>query len=291
MIRIKFWGTRGSIASPGAATQFYGGNTPCVEVIGYNSPIPGAAARPDQPRLILDAGSGLAPLQPWLMSGACGRGKGELNFLISDYHWDHIIGLPFFAPMFISGNRVNFHGESVDRLQASIERLFISNYSPHNGVKNVAARLTYHPLPLDAPALAVAGFQVVASENKHTGKSVSYRLTYGSHTVMYSTDHQAGDAAVDARLVALARGIDLWILSAQYTPAERLSHPNWGHSSHIEAVAMAVEAGVKTVVLFHHDPDHDDAQLDAMHRQAIAAAGDAVQVLMARDGLVIDIGR
>ncbi|GAB4446108.1 MAG: MBL fold metallo-hydrolase [Anaerolineae bacterium] len=291
MIHIKFWGTRGSITTPGPDTQLYGGNTPCVEVVGFNDPTPGAAIRSTQTRLFLDAGSGLAPLQSWLMAGNCGRGKGELNFLISDYHWDHIIGLPFFAPMFVPGNRVKFHGESVARLQASIERLFVSNYSPHNGVKNVAARLSYHPLALDAPPATVAGFQVVATENAHTGKSVSYRLTYGQHTVMYSTDHQAGDPAVDARLVALARGVDLWILSAQYTPAERLTHSNWGHSSHLEAVALALEAGVKTVVLFHHDPDHNDHQLDEMHREAIAAAGNGLRVLMARDGMVVELGR
>lgn len=292
MIRLRFWGTRGSITTPGPDTQYYGGNTPCVEVIGFNSTEPGAASRQGNAHLMLDAGSGLAPLQQALMAGPCGQGESELHFLISDYHWDHIIGLPFFAPMFVAGNHVIFHGESVVRLEASIERLFVSNYSPHNGVKNVAAQLSYHQLPLDASPTEISGFQVVASENVHTGKSVSYRLTYGAHTVMYSTDHQAGTAAVDARLVALARGIDVWILSAAYTLQERVTHPNWGHSSHLEAVALAVEAGVKTVVLFHHDPDHTDAQLDAMHREAVAAAaGSNLRVLMARDGLVIDVGR
>ena len=96
MIRVQFWGTRGSITTPGQATWHYGGHTPCVELIGFQSNEPGAVIHPENPHIILDGGSGLANLQTSLMTGACGQGQGELHFLISHYHWDHVIGLPFF---------------------------------------------------------------------------------------------------------------------------------------------------------------------------------------------------
>ena len=289
MIRVRFWGTRGSITTPGPTTRRYGGNTPCVELIGYDSLNPGAASGPNGTHLILDAGSGLAPLQESLMGGACGCGKGQLHFFISDYHWDHIIGLPFFAPMFIKGNRVIFHGESVDRLQASIERLFFSDYSPHDGVKNVAATLEYCQIEPDGST--VGEFQISTAKNAHAGIATSFRIDYREQTVVYSTDHQAGDPLADTRLVSLAHGVDLWIMDAHFTPEERLTHPDWGHSSHLESVALAVKAAVKTAVLFHHNPDHSDEKLDAMLVEAKAAAsGTTTQVLMARDGLVIDVG-
>ena len=93
MIRLQFWGTRGSIVSPGPRTQRYGGNTACVEVVGYDTGEPGAAGRLDNPRLILDGGMGLAGLQAELMAGPWGQGRGDLTFLLSHYHWDHLIGL------------------------------------------------------------------------------------------------------------------------------------------------------------------------------------------------------
>ncbi len=139
MIRARLWSTRGSITSPGEANWHYGGNTACVQLSGYQSSEPGAVTHPDNPQLILDGGSGLASLQTRLMKGPCAQGQGELHILLSHYHWDHIIGLPFFVPLLIKGNRIHFYGVSVDDLQTSIERLFTSVYSPVKGVHNVAA--------------------------------------------------------------------------------------------------------------------------------------------------------
>lgn len=290
MIRVLFWGTRGTITSPGRATWHYGGHTPCVELIGFQSNEPGAAMHPGNPHLILDGGSGLTTLQAPLMKGACGRGQGELHFLISHYHWDHVIGLSFFAPMFVPGNRINFYGDSIENLRTTIERLFTSNYSPLKGAQNLAADLAYHQVVPDEE-MDMAGFRVQAAENQHPGKSLTYRVQFGPHVVVYSTDHGAGDRAVDAKLVELARGAHLWILDAMYTSEQRRHREGWGHNSHLEAVRLALEAGVKTVVLFHHAPDHDDRMLDQMGLEAAKVAGGTrTKVLMGRDGMVMDVG-
>ena len=286
MIRLRFWGTRGSTVSPGPATRRYGGNTACVEITGFEKAIPGASRCPDTPRIILDGGTGLLSLQESLMAGPCGQGEGELHILLSHYHWDHIQGIPFFSPLFVPGNRVIFYGISVRDLRRSIERLFTSVYSPHKGAQNVAAYLEYRPLAVTD--MNVAGFHLQVASNAHPGDAYTFRLRYGSHTVVYSTDHQSGDR--DPSLVALAKGANLWILDAQYTPQERLAHQGWGHSSHLEATRMALMAGVEIAVLFHHNPDHDDRTLDRMHEEAAQmAAQSKTQVVMARDGMAIEL--
>jgi ribonuclease BN (tRNA processing enzyme) len=109
--------------------------------------------------------------------------------------------------------------------------------------------------------------------------------------VVYTTDHGVGDEAVDAKLVELARGADLWILDAQFTPEQRLDFQGWWHTSHLGAIKLALEAEVQTAILFHHDPANDDAILDRMGREAAEVAADSgLQVLMARDGMVVDVG-
>jgi phosphoribosyl 1,2-cyclic phosphodiesterase len=289
MIRVRLWGTRGAIASPGYANRRYGGNTPCVQVIGYRDSQPGAALPNGNSHLILDGGTGLASLQTTLMQGAWGQGRGELHVLLTHYHWDHLIGLPFFAPLFVKGNRVVFYGSSVEDLQSSIEQLFTSVYSPLNGTQNVAADLEYRQVK--AQGMDVAGFQVRAVEVRHTAPALAFRVDYGTDGVVYSTDHAAGDPEVDARLVELARGAQLWILDAQFTPEEHRSTGGYGHTSHIEAVRLGLAAGVETLVLFHHDPAHDDEMLDRMGLEAAQLAdGSRTQVLMARDGMLVEVG-
>lgn len=289
MIRVRLWGTRGAIASPDRANQRYGGNTPCVQVIGYRDSQPGAALPDGNPHLILDAGTGLASLQTTLMRGAWGQGEGELHVLLTHYHWDHLIGLPFFAPMFVKGNRVVFYGSSVADLQSSIEQLFTSVYSPLNGTQNVAASLEYRETK--PQGMDVAGFQVRAVEVRHTAPALAFRVDYEAHGVVYSTDHAAGDPEVDSRLVELARGAQLWILDAQFTPEEHQATGGYGHTSHVEAVKLGLEADVQTLVLFHHDPAHNDDMLDQMGLEAAEiAAGSHTRVLMARDGMLVEVG-
>jgi ribonuclease BN (tRNA processing enzyme) len=133
---------------------------------------------------------------------------------------------------------------------------------------------------------------VQATEHLHPGKVLTYRLQYGQATVVYSTDHGIGNSRIDAKLVTLAQDTDLWILDGMYTPEECQDCIDRGHSSHLDAVQLALQARAKTVVLFHHSPDHDDKMLDRMGREAAdLAAGTPTRVLMARDGLVLDVGK
>jgi len=289
MLRVQLWGTRGSITSPGPATQRYGGNTSCIQVVGFDRQEPGAALPGGNAHLILDGGTGLAALQTTLMRGPWGRGQGELHLLLSHYHWDHLIGLPFFRPMFVKGNRIAFYGASIEDLRSSIEQLFTSVYSPLNGTQNIAADLEYRELELGGTP--VGGFHVRAVHARHTSPTLAVRVQYGPHAVVYAPDHGAGDAAIDARLVALARGANLWILDAHLTPERSAEGDAWWHTSHTSAVKLALEAGVDALALFHHDPAHDDDMLDRMGQEAAElAAGTRLQVLMARDGMVMDVG-
>jgi phosphoribosyl 1,2-cyclic phosphodiesterase len=252
VIRLRFWGTRGSTVAPGAYTERYGGNTPCVEVIGYDGCEPGAAARLDNHRLILDAGIGLVPLQDELVSGPWGVGQGDLAFLLSHLHWDHIQGLPFFVPAFVRGNRLTFYAQNAEAVQESIERLFASVYSPIE--ESLLAQLICRSV---IPAgMDIEGFRVQSAPNQHPGGALSFRVSHDKEAVVYTTDHECGDSDVDTALVRLAQGADLWILDAAYTEQERAHHRDYGHSSYAEAVEMAARAGVRTAVLFHHDYEH-----------------------------------
>jgi phosphoribosyl 1,2-cyclic phosphodiesterase len=288
VIRVHLWGTRGSLTVPGRGTLYYGGNTPCVQVIGFEGDEPGAAAGLDNPQLVLDGGTGLVCLEKTLLSGPLGQGEGELHILLSHFHWDHIIGIPFFTPIFLSGNRIVFYGASTEDLQSSIGRLFTSVYSPLKGVQNVAARLAYREI--EPSGMEIAGFRVRTAENWHLGGCLTFRIDYGPHSVVYTTDHEAGDARVDAGLVGLAQGADLWILDAQYSSAERWYREGWGHSSHLEVTRLALAARVGTALLFHHNPDYDDTILDRMAEEAAELAEESrTEVLMARDGMVVEL--
>ena len=138
--------------------------------------------------------------------------------------------------------------------------------------------------------MTVAGFNVQAALNNHPTPTLSFRLEYGDNAILYSSDHEAGDAERDTGLLSLAEDANLWILDAQFTPEQRARKKGYGHSSYEESVELALESGVDTAVLFHHDPAHTDDMLDSMGENAAElAAGTSTEVLMARDGLVIDV--
>ena len=289
MIRVQIFGSRGSIATPSLATAKYGGNTACVSLVGCRDTGPGRASEPDAPRLVLDAGTGMAILQEELLAGPLGKGRGKLAVLFSHFHWDHLIGLPFFTPLFLKGNEITLYGPSKESVRESVERLFTSIYSPIQGTQNLAADIRYVALPTEEQELA--GFLVSTARNSHPGDTVSIRVRYEDSVVVYSTDHEIGlDRDRDRALVDLAREADFWILDAQYTPEEYQQHRGWGHSNFLHAVALAREAGVRRLVLFHHDPSHDDKQLDGLGLEALSAASGAqMEVLVARDGMIVEV--
>lgn len=285
---VKFWGTRGSIPTPGRETTRYGGNTPCVALRQHGT-------RGEQ-IVILDAGTGVRPLGLDLMGN--GSGPLSIDILVSHTHWDHIQGLPFFAPFFGRGNAIRIWGPKQDA--TDLEAILRDQMNP-----------VVFPVPLDelAAELSVAhigggefeinGFGVQAMRMRHPGHTLGYRLTPldGGGTVGYATDNElgpGGDYDVGAswrrEFVAFLRGVDVLVHDGMYWPEEAKRFPGWGHSSNLEAVELAVEAEVERLVLFHHRPEHDDATVDAMLAQARAAAeavGSGLQVLAAHEGMEI----
>ena len=289
--RIAFWGTRGSIPVPGPDTVRYGGNTPCIAVEE-----PGAG---EGRFVVLDAGTGIRLLGRELVRR---HGAGPLNvdLLLSHTHWDHIQGLPFFAPFFGRGNCVRIWGAR----QGDVDLEVILRQQMHPVV---------FPVPLDelAAELAVAhvgteafeidGFGVRTLRLRHPGTTLAYRLTpaAGGASMAYVTDNELGRGGDYGEprtwrsdFVRFLEGVDVLIHDAMYTPEELEHHHGWGHSSYEEAVRLAAEARVRRLVLFHHRPERDDAGMDVLVDQARAAAaktGVRLEVLAATEGLQLTL--
>ena len=277
--RLTFWGVRGSIPTPGPATARYGGNTPCVAIAS------------DEGRLIvLDAGTGIRPLGDALMRRR--TGPLEVDLLLSHTHWDHIQGLPFFKPLSDRHTVVRIHGARQDAtpLGAILERQMEPAVFPVP-LTALAARIEVHEI--GEGTFGLPGFRVTAIRLRHPGTTLGYRLDAGPGAgVAYLTDNELGVTAHyplprdwRARLVAQLRGVDTLIHDAMYPDDFVETRAGWGHSSPAQCVALAQEAGVRRVVLFHHEPERDDAALDALLAQARSAAGSgSLLVDLAREG-------
>jgi phosphoribosyl 1,2-cyclic phosphodiesterase len=286
VFRVKFWGTRGSIATPGPETIRYGGNTACVEV------------RCGEDILIFDCGTGIRELGISLAKEYAERNL-EVHLFVSHTHWDHIQGFPFFQPAYRAGNRVNIYSlHSPDR---SLEKLFTGqmdgNYFPVT-LDDLMARLHFEELGGD---VQIGDVKISHMHLNHPGLALSFKMESKGRSLVYMTDHEPyhkllGDSPhtkkLDAEIDTFARSADLLIREAQYTDEEYLAKRGWGHSSTSDAVTSAVNSEVKRLVLFHHDPMHDDRQVDAMVefcRDKIKANGKEIRVMGAADKLTLRI--
>lgn len=269
-ISVRFWGVRGSLATPGRRTARYGGNTSCVEV------------RCGDELLVFDMGTGLRGLGESLS----GRAARHVSFFLSHYHWDHILGLPFFAPAYDPRATLRIHGATREGLAVGeiLSGQMVPPYFPVR-MAEMPARLEFVPLA-DGARVQVGDAQVLARELSHPGGALGYRVERGDASVVYATDFEHGTAA-DEELVELARGADLLIYDATYTVPEYRRHKGWGHSTWAQGVRFARAAGVGRLVLFHHDPAHDDLIVEDIVRQARSRfpATDAAQ-----EGKTYDLG-
>jgi phosphoribosyl 1,2-cyclic phosphodiesterase len=258
-VRVKLWGVRGSIPVPGSAAAGFGGNTSCVQV-----------STDDGAELVLDAGSGIRELGVTL-AGRCRR----MDILLTHLHLDHIRGLMFFAPLFDRDAEVTVWGPPAAG-RGLRERLarYISNPLSPIDIRELPAKVSFR----DAiPARwRIGGVEVKASLVAHRGPTLGYRLEADGASVCYLPDHEPGlgqDLATSS--VAwisghrLARDASLLIHDCQYTDAEYRAHRGWGHSSVSDALSFARRTQPRRVQLFHHDPAHDDAQLEAIGRDAV----------------------
>jgi diguanylate cyclase (GGDEF)-like protein len=285
-VYVRFWGTRGSIASPGSRTSRYGGNTSCVEVRGADGTL-----------IVLDCGTGVRELGLRLMSSE--PRPVRINLFIGHTHWDHIQGFPFFAPAFVPGAEVNFYAPL--GFQRSLEEAMAgqmeSSYFP---VKLRDLRSRIHFTELDEGFFRVGAVLVETQYLNHTAPTIAYRMTSGDATVAYVTDHEpfwkpTGDGFQhpgDQRHVAFIRGAHLVIHDAQYTDEEYEGKVGWGHSPIDYVTDVAMAAGVRRLALFHHDPIHDDQALERMEttaRERVAGRGGSVEVFAAAEGLELEV--
>jgi phosphoribosyl 1,2-cyclic phosphodiesterase/ActR/RegA family two-component response regulator len=291
---VRFWGVRGSIATPGAATLRYGGNTACVEV------------RADGQLIILDAGTGIRPLGLSLAQEFKGIPL-SLTVLISHTHWDHIQGFPFFAAAYNPANRLRILGYEGARegLLGALSSQMESPYFPI-GWQQLPGNISLQELRL--PEFYIGPIKVETMNLNHPGICIGYRLNTSAGAIAYLPDnepfqrykyhaeHKAHTGTteilkfarrMDQRLIDFIRGAEVLIIDAQYDATEYETRVGWGHGCVDDVVALALNANVKRLYLFHHDPTHDDAKLDSMAewaRQFVAALGDPLLVEAAREG-------
>ena len=284
---VTFWGTRGSIPTPGAYTARYGGNTSCVAVSGQGDDL-----------VILDAGSGIRPLGRELARRQ--NGPMHLDILLSHTHWDHIQGLPFFQPLNTRGNAVRIYGAAQEGvpLEVILDRQMDPVVFPVP-LKALAADLTV--TEVTTGQFEIDGFRVEAFRLRHPGTTLGYKLApvKGGATIAYVTDNELGpggayDVPADWRsqLVQFLTGVDTLIHDGMYPDEIIESRAGWGHSTPSQAVALARQAGCPRLVLFHHEPEHDDALLDSLlarTRRAADAAGPRLEIDAAREGMTLTL--
>ncbi len=294
-MRVTFWGTRGSIATPGPSTVVHGGNTSCVEV------------RCGSDILIFDAGTGIRPLGLALLKEFAGRPL-ILHLFISHTHWDHIQGLPFFVPAYQRSTTLHVYGSTGQGvpLEKLIRGQMAADYFPV-ALGDLASALHVHEYR--DLAFQIGQAAVSAIYLNHPGMTLGYRVSHRGKTVVYATDHepyrytldllgQRAEAGrhlgrrLDDEFVRFIAGADLYIGEAQYTDEEYAARFGWGHSTVSATVEVALKAQVRSLALFHHDPMHDDETVAAMAeaaRRLIAASGSSLDCFAAKEGQVIDL--
>ena len=282
----RFWGVRGSIPAPGPSTARYGGNTPCVEI------------RAQDEVLIVDAGTGIRALGEALTQEKAGA-PVEAHVFIGHTHWDHIQGLPFFTPLHRPESLVTLYGVhgTVLPFEEVLAGQMAAAYFPLRA-EELAAKPAYVELkgPVEAGPVRVSYHYL-----NHPGITVGFRFEHAGRAVCYLSDHEPyaklnshGEFAnkEDAAVARFVSGADLLICEAQYTEDEYRVKRGWGHSTPNDVLELALTAGVKRLALFHHDPAHDDAMLDAISAscaQTAAARGSQLEVFAAREGQTVEV--
>jgi phosphoribosyl 1,2-cyclic phosphodiesterase len=278
----RVWGCRGSLPAPGEETVRYGGNTTCVEVRGSNDVV-----------LILDAGTGIRRLGYELDPGA------QIHVLLTHLHLDHLEGLRFFAPLWEEGREIHIWGppSPVHSLEERIARSFSPPLFPVD-LADIPAAIHFHDVPDDSWRLGEV--QVLSLPVSHRGSTVGYRLEVARGSLAFIPDHEpvlgVELAELDTDWISghpLAAGVDVLLHDSQFTEDEYAERVGWGHSSVAHAVEFARKADVGRLVLFHHDPDRSDAEVERLTERASElwdGAGGGAAPLAAHEGMTIELG-
>lgn len=283
---VRFWGTRGSVATPGQATNKYGGNTACTEV------------RCGEQLLILDAGTGIRVLGLSLLREFQHKPiKGHI--FVGHTHWDHIQGFPFFAPAFNPNNEFTIY--SLHGAEKPLQKVFRgqmdSDYFPVH-LSEMKGKLNFCELETD---VTLGDVQVSFIFLNHPGLAIGFRISFGGRSLVYLSDHESfGRLAppgpelnpFDAKIELFAHKADLLICDAQYTEEEYEQKKGWGHSTFLDALERADRAQVRQLAIFHHDPSHDDAFMDSIQefcRKTIAERNYKFSCFVSQEGTAIEL--
>ena len=298
-MRIKFWGTRGSIPTPGKLTVRYGGNTPCIELRLDNDEL-----------FILDAGTGIRNLGETLIE----NGESiKAHLFISHPHWDHIQGFPFFKPAFVSGNDLTFIGGETDKvsLQKMIADQMNKIYFPVQ-LNELKADIKFRRVGEGEFKISTATIKTIYVN--HPSFAIGYRISHAGKSLVYISDNEPFDRQVahairnvekvvvdeydrvngdpNQRVFDFVRGADVLIHDATYTPEEYVDRVGWGHSHYLFTLRVAAEGEVKRLILFHHDPSHSDEKVDDILRKCekeIRNRKYTFDCLAASEGLELEI--
>lgn len=272
---LRFWGVRGSLACPGTDFTRYGGNTSCLEI------------RCGPHLLIFDGGTGMRQLGEHLMAQAAKTGVAvDADIFFTHTHLDHMVGVPFFAPLY--------------RRESSL-RLWAGHLGPNRSIRDALSGMMVEPLFPIPPEVFIScptyhdftagesfelygGLTVRTAPLNHPNGATGYRIDWQGKSICYVTDceHRAGGP--DRAIVDLIRDADIFVYDSTYTEDEYQHHKGWGHSTWEEGAKLADLAGVKTFVLFHHDPSHDDTTMDEIAR---AAEAQRPGTLVAQEGMIL----
>ncbi len=297
-MKVKFWGTRGSLPTPGKGTVRYGGNTPCLEVRLNNRDL-----------VIFDAGTGIRGLGDALIAA----GESVKAYIaLSHPHWDHIQGFPFFKPLFISGNEFTIIGYQAKglTLRRVVADLMDKKYFPIQW-NELKAKITF--APVEEESLKVFNATLKTCFVNHPTFALGYRLEAAGHVLVYISDNEPFDREVakslknvekhivdrygasegnpNQRVFDFVRGADLLIHDATYTPEEYVNHVGWGHSHYLFSLEVANRGNVKKLVLFHHDQSHSDDRVDEILRKCkreIQTRGYSFDCVAAAEGQELD---
>ena len=285
-LRLRFWGTRGSVPSPGPLTARYGGNTACTEL------------RVGNRLIIIDAGTGLRELGNALLQEHQGKPING-HIFIGHTHWDHIQGLPFFTPLYMPQNRFTLYG--VHGTTTSFEEALGGQMSPSYfpvSMKDMEARRQIEEL---SGPVAIDDAKISYHYLNHPGITVGFRIQTPSWTVSYLSDHEPYSklnnrvefsAKEDDQVAQFVAGSDLLICEAQYTEEEYKIKRSWGHSTFSDVIGLAVKAKAKQLALFHHDPMHTDEMMDrhlAECREFIQKNGHPLSCFAAQEGMTLNL--
>jgi phosphoribosyl 1,2-cyclic phosphodiesterase len=275
---VRFWGVRGSTPTPQPENLRYGGNTSCVEV------------RVNGHIYVFDCGTGFRNLGKQLSLEHAGDGKTahpiNAHIFLSHFHWDHIQGIPFFSPLYNEReSSFVFHSSSRTRgLQQALEEQMADPYFPVN-MSDMAAHRQF--CTIDEGRTKLEGCTVQSMWLNHPQGCLGFRMETQGKVIVYATDNEPGDPVFDKSVRKLAEGADLLIYDAQYLPEEYAARrQGCGHSHWREAINVVMESGAKELILFHHDPDHSDACIDSVVRQArehypkVRAASEGMEIVL-----------